>query len=286
MSPEQGDARAIGVFDSGVGGLTVVSALMRRLPAETILYLGDTARLPYGNKSPATVRRYTQRNVAFLEERDVKAVVIACNTASAVAERRPPTASPQWGVIEPGAAAAVAVARKRVGVLGTESTIESGAYERAIHRLRPDLEVYGRACPLFVPLVEEGWVEDEVTEKVARRYLEPLIERGVDTLVLGCTHYPVLAPLLQRVAGPEIQVVDPAREVAELVARELMSRSLLASTPRGLAGDSESSPGALQRPDHHFCVSDGGDRFQRLAIKILGACGIVDPAFSLEWVEV
>lgn len=285
MSTQQGNGRAIGVFDSGVGGLTVVSALMRRLPTETILYLGDTARLPYGNKSPTTVRRYTQRNVAFLEARGVKAVVIACNTASAVAEERQQTEPPLWGVIEPGAAAAVAVAQQRVGVLGTESTIESGAYERAIQRLRPDLEVHGQACPLFVPLVEEGWVDDEVTEKVARRYLEPLIERGVDTLVLGCTHYPVLAPLLQSVVGPSIQVVDPAREVAELVARELGSRGLLV-TPEAASSLPGDAVAPAARPDHHFCVSDGGARFQRLAVRILGACGIVDPAFSLEWVEV
>lgn len=265
---------AIGVFDSGVGGLTVVSALMRRLPGEAILYLGDTARLPYGTKSPETVRRYTQRNVAFLEQRGVKGVVVACNTASAVTLDDRLSGLPIWGVIEPGAAAAVAVAKHRVGVLGTESTIESGAYGRAIRRLRPDLEVHGKACPLFVPLVEEGWVEDEVTEKVATRYLQPLLDQGIDTLVLGCTHYPVIAGLLQRLVGEHIQVVDPAREVAERVARELAERSTAAAEA------------ALTKPEHHFCVSDGGQRFQRLARQILEASGVVDPAFSLEWVEV
>lgn len=267
--------RAIGVFDSGVGGLTVVSALMRRLPTETILYLGDTARLPYGTKSPETIRRYTQRNVSFLESRGVKAVVVACNTASAIAVDRREAEPPVWGVIEPGSAAAIAVARRSVGVLGTESTIASGAYERTIQRLRPDLEVHGKACPLFVPLVEEGWVEDEVTEMVAKRYLQPLIDRGIDTLVLGCTHYPVLAPLLQRIVGSDIQVVDPAQEVAEQVARELANRHCEAN-PSNSAVDL----------DHHFCVTDSGPRFQRLANQILSASGIVKAAFSLEWVEV
>ncbi len=269
--------QAIGVFDSGVGGLTVVSALMRRLPSETILYLGDTARLPYGTKSPGTVRRYTERNIAFLAQRDVKAVVVACNTASAVTPNDLTSDPPVWGVVEPGAAAAAAVAHRRVGVLATESTIESGAYERAIRRLRPDLEVYGQACPLFVPLVEEGWVDDAVTEQVAQRYLAPLVEAQVDTLVLGCTHYPVLAPMLQRWVGSSIQVVDPAQEVAELVARELVA--LGRETPPGTQLDASS-------PEHHFCVTDVGQRFQRIAQQILAASGIEDPAFSLEWVEV
>ena len=269
--------RAIGVFDSGVGGLTVVSALMRRLPSETILYLGDTARLPYGTKSPETVRRYTERNIAFLARRQVKAVVVACNTASAVTSNDLTSNPPVWGVVEPGAAAAAAVARRRVGVLATESTIESGAYERAIQQLRPDLEVHGKACPLFVPLVEEGWVDDPVTEQVAERYLAPLIEAQVDTLVLGCTHYPVLAPMLQRWVGTSIQVVDPAREVAELVAKQLaaMDRDETA----------ERTPDATS-PEHHFCVTDVGQRFQRIARQILAASGVEDPSFSLEWVEV
>lgn len=278
----ESESCAIGVFDSGVGGLTVVSALMRRLPSETILYLGDTARLPYGTKSPETVRRYTERNIAFLARRRVKGVVVACNTASAVTVDRDSSQPPVWGVIAPGAAAAVAVARRRVGVLGTESTIDSGAYQQAISRLRPDLEVHGQACPLFVPLVEEGWIEDDVTEQVARRYLEPLLDAGVDTLVLGCTHYPVLAPLLSRLAGEAVQVVDPAQAVAEQVARALEAGGATGSgTDPDLHHRDEAS-----LPTHHFCVTDGGPRFQRIAQQILAASGLVDFAFSLEWVEV
>ena len=260
-----GEATAgpIGVFDSGVGGLTVVAALRRRLPGESILYLGDTARLPYGIKTAATVRRYTRRNVDFLVERGVRAVVVACNTASAVALDELATGVPLWGVVEPGARRAAELSAGRVGVIGTESTILSDAYARALRRLRPELEILSRACPLFVPLVEEGWHEDEITEAVARRYLEPLLERGIDTLVLGCTHYPLLAPLLRRVAGDGVRLVDSAEAVAAAVAAELAP-----------AGDGETPP------EHHFCVTDGPDRFGGLARRILG-----DQEVSLELVE-
>ncbi|RPH56342.1 glutamate racemase, partial [bacterium] len=193
---------AIGVFDSGVGGLTVVSALRRRLPGESILYLGDTARLPYGSKSPETVTRYTRRNIEFLTERGVKAVVVACNTASALALPHLEPLVPTWGVIEPGARKAAAVSRGRVGVIATEATVRSDAYPRALRALRPDLKILSQACPLFVPLVEEGWHDDPITEEVAERYLRPLLDAGIDTLVLGCTHYPLLKPVLHRVAGP------------------------------------------------------------------------------------
>ncbi len=254
----------IGVFDSGVGGLTVVAALRRRLPGESILYLGDTARLPYGIKTAATVRRYTRRNVEFLVERGVRAVVVACNTASALALDDLDTAVPMWGVVEPGARRAAELSAGRVGVIGTESTILSDAYPRALRRLRPDLEIVSRACPLFVPLVEEGWHEDEITETIARRYLEPLVEQGIDTLVLGCTHYPLLEPLLQRVAGAGVRLVDSAEAVAATVAAELDPVS-----DRGTA------------PEHHFCVTDGPDRFGGLARRILG-----DADVSLELVEI
>ena len=203
---KQGGLGPIGVFDSGVGGLTVVAALRRRLPAESILYLGDTARLPYGIKTAETVRRYTRRNVDFLVKRHVRTVVVACNTASAVALDGLDTGVPLWGVVEPGARRAAELSTGRVGVIGTESTILSDAYPRALRRLRPELEIASRACPLFVPLVEEGWHEDEITEQIARRYLEPLLEQGIDTLVLGCTHYPLLAPLIRRVAGEGVQL--------------------------------------------------------------------------------
>ena len=259
------DRRALGVFDSGVGGLTVAAALSRVLPDESILYLGDTARLPYGTKSPETVARYSERNVAFLEKKGVKAVVVACNTASAVALPRLEPHLPLWGVVEPGAARAAESSSGRVAVIATEATVRSGAYAAALLRRRPELEVVSLACPLFVPLVEEGWVDDPVTEAVARRYLEPLVDSGVDTLVLGCTHYPLLAPLLARVTGAGVALVDSAEAVAAEVATGLAERGLLALPGR--------------RQDQYF-VTDGAERFARLARTILGR------DVPLEWVDV
>lgn len=257
---------AIGVFDSGVGGLTVAAALRRRLPREAILYLGDTARLPYGSKSEDTVTRYTRRNIEFLLERGVKAVVVACNTASALALPHLDPAVPTWGVIEPGARRAASVSRGKVGVIATEATVRSDAYPRTLRRLRPDLEILSQPCPLFVPLVEEGWHNDPVTEQVAERYLRPLLDAGIDTLVLGCTHYPLLKPVLQRVAGPEVRLVDSAEVVAEVVAEGLAERGLEARD---------------QEPVHHLCVTDASENFHRLAERIMD-----DPDVPLEWVEV
>ncbi|MGH9464512.1 MAG: glutamate racemase [Thermoanaerobaculia bacterium] len=259
--------RPIGVFDSGVGGLTVVAALARRLPGESILYLGDTARLPYGTKSAATVSRYTRRNIDFLMRRGVKAVVVACNTASSVALDGFEEPVPLWGVIEPGARRAAAASRGRVGVIATEATVRSGAYERALARLRPELAIVSQPCPLFVPLVEEGWHDDPVAEQVARRYLEPVLARGIDTLVLGCTHYPLLAPTLQRVVGERVTLVDSAESVAAEVAGELARLDLLAP--------------ASGAPESHFCVTDDAARFSGLAARILGR-----PRVSLELVDV
>jgi glutamate racemase len=248
----------IGVFDSGVGGLTVVAALRERLPAESILYLGDTARLPYGTKSPETVLRYTRKNVDFLLARGIKAVVVACNTASALAVPHLAPALPLWGVIEAGAERAAAASGGRVGVIATESTIRSDAYAAALRRLRPELDVRSQACPLFVPLVEEGWTEDEIAEAVARRYLEPLLDAGIDTLVLGCTHYPLLRPVLERVVGPGVALVDSASAVAEQVARDLEAAGLRA----------DGAPGA-PRGELHAYVTDTAERFARLAHQIL-----------------
>ena len=247
--------RPIGVFDSGVGGLTVAAALMRALPNETILYLGDTARLPYGTKSEQTVARYTQTNVDFLAARGVKAIVVACNTASALALPHLDTDLPVWGVIEPGARAAVAATRGRVGIVGTESTVRSGAYARALRERRADLEVFVQACPLLVPLVEEGWLDDPVTEQVAARYLEPLLAQRIDTLVLGCTHYPLLAPLLGRLAGPDVRLVDSAAAVAGEVAADLARLGLAAGERSG---------------QDQLMVTDAADRFENLARRILG----------------
>ena len=257
-------SRPIGVFDSGVGGLTVAAALMHRLPCESILYLGDTARLPYGTKSPTTVRQYTRTNVDFLLERGVKAVVVACNTASALALEELEAEVPVWGVIEAGAAAAAAVSHGRVGVIATESTVRSNAYGRALKKVRPELEVLSRTCPLFVPLVEEGWSTDPIAEQIARRYLEPLTDADVDTLVLGCTHYPLLRPMLERIAAGAV-LVDSAEATAELVARELAAADLAR---------------AEGEPKHHLCVTDSGERVERIAAEIL------QRPSTLEWVEV
>ena len=263
--------KPIGVFDSGVGGLTVVAALRHRLPHESIVYLGDTARLPYGTKSPATVRRYTRRNIDFLLERGVKAIVVACNTASALALEDLAAPVPTFGVIEPGAEAAVRRSAGRIGIVATESTIHSQAYSKALLRRRADLEVTAVACPLFVPLVEEGWFDDPVTVEIAERYLGPLIEKRIDTLVLGCTHYPMLTPVLQRVVGPNVALVDSAETVAATVAQGLADLGLTAA------------PGAVE---HHLCVTDVAQHFARLARSILDPQGRLPQVPRLELVEV
>lgn len=226
--------RAIGVFDSGVGGLTVLKEIVARLPGEELIYLGDTARVPYGTKSPRTVLRYALESAAFLVQQQVKLLVVACNTASSVAL---PALEEQFklpvvGVIEPGARKAVAVSRnRRIGVIGTEGTIKSGAYARAIRELDSDIEVFSVPCPLFVPLAEEGWADHPVAHQVAAEYLTPLLDRGIDTLVLGCTHYPLLKATLHRVLGPEVALVDSAEETALSVAKRLGERDLHRSIP-------------------------------------------------------
>ncbi|MEM6792758.1 MAG: glutamate racemase [Acidobacteriota bacterium] len=270
------DDRPIGVFDSGVGGLTVVEALRRRVPHESILYLGDTARLPYGTKSAETVARYSARNIDFLLARGVKAVVVACNTASALALENVTERAPVWGVIGPGARAAVRAARSgAIGVLATESTVLSDAYGRAIRRIEPRAEILNQPCPLFVPLVEEGWHDDEIAEAVARRYVEPLLEKGASTLILGCTHYPRLVPLLEGLVGRGVALVDPAETVAVEVAQRLEERGLLRT--------------AGAAPRHHLCVTDLAERFRRIAADLLQqpeGWGEREGEITLEWVEV
>jgi len=251
----------LGVFDSGIGGLTVARALFERLPREAVIYFGDTARVPYGPKSPDTVRRYSGEILAFLLSRGVKAVVVACNTstAHALAYLRERSPVPVVGVIEPGARAAVAATKTGIiGVIGTAGTIASGAYERAIKALRPDARVHGQPCPLFVPLVEEGWFDHPAAELIAREYLAPLQRAGVDVLVLGCTHYPLLKPLLVRVmggGGPDVTLVDSAEETATAVAQELERLDL---TSNG------SDHG------HRFVVSDDEAHFRKVGARFLG----------------
>jgi glutamate racemase len=225
------DSRPIGIFDSGIGGLTVLAALRQRLPGENFCYLGDTARLPYGTKSAATVTRYALRAAEYLVEEGIKMLVVACNTASAAAlptlKARLPL--PVVGVVTPGARAAVRVTNGRVGLIATESTVSSGAYVKAIHRFNRDIEVVSRACSLFVPLAEEGWFDHPVTHEVARIYLTELGETGVDTVILGCTHYPLLRGPIAAALGPGVRLVDSASAVAEQVDEMLARRGAAAS---------------------------------------------------------
>ena len=214
----------IGVFDSGLGGLTVVREIMRNLPDERIVYFGDTARVPYGSKSPDTIIRYSRQIVRFLEQQEVKAIVIACNTASALAldtvEKE--TSLPILGVVRPGADMAVASTKNnRIGVIATEGTIRSGLYNRLIREADPRMQVFTKACPLFVPLVEEGWTKDPITKEVANRYLQELLDSEIDTLIMGCTHYPLLRSLLKEVVGDGVQLVNPAYETAQVLGKQI-----------------------------------------------------------------
>lgn len=258
MNGFQVTERAIGIFDSGVGGLTVYREISRQLANEAYIYLGDTGRVPYGTKSPSTVLRYAQEAAQFLVSHRVKMIVVACNTASAVAladlEER--FRLPVIGVIEPGARKAVAVTRnRRVGVIGTEGTIKSGAYTRAIQALNPQIEVVAAACPLFVPLVEEGWAEHPVTRLIAEEYLAPLLGQNIDTLVLGCTHYPLLKSTLRAILGESVTLVDSAAETAKSVREGLHREGLLRRTPPTLP---------------RFFVTDLPTRFELVGGTFLG----------------
>lgn len=251
--------RPVGVFDSGVGGLTVVRALVDRLPDESILYFGDTARVPYGTKSPETIRHFSRQAMKFLLTREVKIVVVACNTATshALGDLRSESPVPVLGVVEAGARAAVEATRNgRVGVIGTPGTIGSGAYDRALRSAIPDVQVFAQPCPLLVPLVEEGWADHEATRLVAREYLEPLLEMEIDTLILGCTHYPLLRETLVELAGPGITLVDSAGETARQAEQVLLEQRLR-------------SPG-VDEPVRHFTVSDLPLRFREVGRRFLG----------------
>ncbi|PLY01286.1 MAG: glutamate racemase [Desulfuromonas sp.] len=251
-----GEGKAIGIFDSGVGGLTVLKEIAARLPDEDLIYLGDTARVPYGTKSPETVQRYAIEAARFLVDRGVRMLVVACNTASAVALDllKETFDLPVVGVIEPGAARAVALSGgRRIGVIGTEGTVKSGAYTRAIHSLDQTLNVVSVACPLFVPLAEEGWAGHEIAALAAREYLAPIREE-IDTLVLGCTHYPLLKETLSAVLGENVQLVDSAEETAIIVAEYSQNRPPQ-NRPRRIS----------------FFVTDVPTRFERVGRAFLGA---------------
>jgi glutamate racemase len=250
---------AIGIFDSGVGGLTVLHAVLGALPHEHLIYLGDTGRYPYGSRSAEIVTRYAMESADFLVERRLKLLVIACNTATSAALEtlRARVPVPVIGVVEPGARAAVRATRNgRVGVIGTEAVIGSGAYTRALRAQNPTLELFTRACPLFVPLAEEGWTEGPVVRSVADTYLSSLARSGIDTLILGCTHYPLLKPLIAEVMGPSVTLVDSAEETAREVAARLEQDGM------ARAG----GPGSTS-----FFVTDAPDRFVRIGQRFLGA---------------
>lgn len=248
----------IGVFDSGVGGLTVAREIMRNLPGERIVYFGDTARVPYGSKSKDIVLKYSRQIVRFLQTQDVKAIVVACNTASAMALEtiREEIDIPIIGVVKPGAKVAAQTTRnKKIGLIGTRGTVKSELYPAIIHEYDPQIQVIGQACPLLVPLVEEGWLKDEVTVEVAKRYLDPLLEQGVDTLILGCTHYPLLADVIGDVMGPGVELVSAGEESAFELKRMLKTRDLRADEER--------------RGETEFYVSDRVEDFEQTASLFL-----------------
>ncbi|MBR4084169.1 MAG: glutamate racemase [Lachnospiraceae bacterium] len=251
----------IGVFDSGVGGLTVVKEIMHQMPNEKIVYFGDTARVPYGSKSKDTVTRFSQQIVRFLETFDVKTIVVACNTASAYAleELEKESSIPIIGVVKPGAKAASDVTRNgKIGVIATEATISSGIYNEYITKLNKDVTIYGKACPLFVPLVEEGLLEDPVTDEIARRYLTELIDLDIDTLILGCTHYPLIRSTLGKIMGKEVSLVNPAYETALELKELLQDRNML----------NDRHP-ALGENQYQFFVSDKAEKFKTFANSII-----------------
>ncbi|HEX8283312.1 MAG TPA: glutamate racemase [Pyrinomonadaceae bacterium] len=270
----------IGIFDSGVGGLTVYRALHERLPAERFVYLGDTARVPYGTKSLQTVERYAVEDARFLVSRGVKLLVVACNTASALAlpavRRAVPV--PVVGMIGPGARAAVraasdATGAARVGVVATESTVRSGAYSKAIKELSPDTEVVERACPLFVALAEEGWAESDVARTVAEEYLKDLRERGVSALVMGCTHYPILRRVIQEAVGRGVRLIDSGEAAARAVEEVIEREGLRRTATQELRDLREAGAHARYLCDDldHFYVTDAAERFAHVAERFLGA---------------
>lgn len=250
----------IGVFDSGVGGLTVVREIMRNLPTEKIVYFGDTARVPYGSKSKETVLRYSRQIVRFLRTQEVKAIVVACNTASAMAleEIKEEIDIPIIGVVRPGAkVAAEMTENKRVGIIGTQATVGSQIYRKLIQEIDPEIEVIGKPCPLLVPLVEEGWLKDPITDMVLERYLKELLSEDVDTLILGCTHYPLLRSNVRKLVGERVHLVNPAYETAQSLGKLLRENGIANG-----GHEEEEFP-------YRFYVSDMAERFTDFASTIL-----------------
>jgi glutamate racemase len=267
------DSRPIGVFDSGLGGLTVAKEIFRLMPSERIVYFGDTARVPYGGKSEETIRRFGLQDARLLTDMDVKMLIVACNTVSSVAmdylqERI--KGIPVIGVVLPGARAAVLrSAEKRVGVIGTAATVRSGSYAKAIHNIDPNIRVYGKPCPLFVPLVEEGLIDSDITRLAVQHYLYEMVDLGVDCLILGCTHYPILMEVIQSTTGNRIQLVDSALWTAKEAQNILQAMGITATeSPAGL-------------PSSKFLVSDLTPNFESVAETLLGT-----PLPSIEKVSI
>ena len=259
MKRQRARSRPIGIFDSGIGGLTVVRALRKLLPGEDLIYLGDTGRYPYGTKSPDVVQRYSFENTEFLVDKGIKLLVVACNTSTAVAldALQGRYDIPVVGVVEPGADAAVRATRNRkVGVIATEATIRSGEYTRALRRRSAELEIYTRACPLFVPLAEEGWVDNEVATLAARQYLGSLAQSGIDTLILGCTHYPLLRAVIRKTIGAGVRLIDSGVVTAAVVDGVLGERKLHRASHSG---------------NGSFFVTDAPERFMKVGARFLGA---------------
>lgn len=251
------DNKPIGIFDSGVGGLTVANQVIRLLENEEIIYFGDTARVPYGSKSKETVTKFSKQDVRFLLSKNVKAIIVGCNTASAnsLEELKATFSLPIFGVVEPGAIAATSATKnKRIGVIATSSTIKSEAYKNAILKIDPTTQVFSKACPLFVPLAEEGWANEEITYLTAKKYLADLLEHGVDTIVMGCTHYPLIRKCLQECVGTGITLIDPAFETAKAVKEYLTKNHML----------KENTP-----CQHSFYISDTTDMFEVICNEAL-----------------
>ncbi|MBU3911345.1 MAG: glutamate racemase [Candidatus Omnitrophica bacterium] len=253
------DNRPIGIFDSGVGGLTVVKEVFKALPNEKIVYLGDTARVPYGTKSSETIKRFSIENADFLKRFKVKLIIVACNTASSISlpVLRKKLRIPVVGVIKPGARKAVETTKNsRVGVIGTFTTIKSRAYEKEISQISRHIKVKSIACPLFVPLAEEAWLSDVITRDIAKRYLKPFLNSRIDTLVLGCTHYPLLKNVISKVVGKKVTIIDSASSVAEEVAGILKENNMLSSS--------------TNKPRHMFFATDAVEQFVKTGEKFLG----------------
>jgi glutamate racemase len=259
----------IGIFDSGIGGLTVVKELIKLMPNEDLVYFGDTARVPYGTRSVKLIKQYALEDAAFLEQFNIKLLIIACNTASAVAVDllKSSLTIPVTGVIEPVVSAALKHSKNnRIGVIGTTATIKSEAYNKKIKNLKQESEVYGQSCPLLVPLVEEGWVEDEITRMTIKKYLNPLLEQHVDTIILGCTHFPVIKDLIQEVVGQDIILIDSGQETAKVVMKMLENMNL---------EHLDDSPGSFK-----CFVSDIPDKFDEVGTRFLG-----EPVVNAERVD-